>query len=59
MIIIFECHDQFGSETFYSIIFFSIATAAIAKIPLYYKNMTFEDYCEMSLEGYTFYNVNI
>ena len=46
-------------ETFYSIIFFSIATAAIAKIPPYYKNMTFENYRKMSLEGYTFYNVNI
>ena len=45
-------------ETVYNNIFFTIATAAIAKTPLYY-NVTFENYRKMSLEGYTFYTANI
>ena len=58
-IIIFDCPDGLDSETFYNNIFFMIATVAIAEIPLYYKNITFKNYCKMYLKVYIFFNANI
>ena len=48
---ILDCLDGLDSEKFHNNIFFTIATAAIAEISLYYK--------KMSLKGFTFCNANI
>ena len=57
---IVDCLDGLDSETFYNNIFFTIATVAIAKIPLHYKKKAFsKKYGKMSLKGYTFCNANI
>ena len=37
--IILDCFDGLDSETFHNNIFFTNETVAIAKIPLYYKNV--------------------
>ena len=58
-IIIFDCPDGFDSDTFYNNIFFTIATVAMAEIPLYYKKFFFKNYCKMYLKVYIFCNANI
>ena len=48
------------SETIHDNLMFTIATAAIAEIQLYYKkNVPFLKYHKISLKGYTFMNDNI
>ena len=39
--IILNCLDGLDPETFYNYIFFMMATAALAEIPLYYKKCVF------------------
>ena len=53
-IIILDCLDGLDSETFHDNLFFTIATAAVTRVPLYYKNDR-----KMSFKGYTFCNDNI
>ena len=59
MTIILNCLDGLDPETFYNNIFFTMATTAITKIPLYYQNVCFNNYCKKSLKGHTFCNANI
>ena len=57
--IVLDCRDGLDSETFHNDIFFMTITAAVTKIPLYYKKMCFLKIIVKSLKGYTFCSANI
>ena len=48
--IILNCFDGLDPETFYNNIVFTMASAAITKIPLYYKKCVYA-FCNANIEG--------